>query len=545
MAGTNCTARLAQLVTASAAVVAAIVCVLLIAPAGATAAAPAFVQQVSSHSPGVTEAAVTPTANITSGNRLVVHVVLWSSAGAAAKSVTDSAGNTYVELLHLEASENTEMSVWSARIDAGGGTRPTITVTPTSRADVDVAVSEYSGLSEAADALAVDQTAQATGITSGDANVTSGGTALTSAPTPTPTGESTPTPTADPTARPTGTPSPTPSPTGASSPTPTPSVSGGPLCSPGPCTRGTTQNFNVTTDDGAGVTVTRGYQVCRPTNLVNSAAHPVPLIFGFLNNQQWAGEGGYIGCSGPQWDCATFQCVYVQMLNPHSNGYTTPTTAPGVGAKTCGSSGTAQCDDIPAVVSILNAVMCSNGPACQNVDPNRVYFTGGSTGGAMTEDVMCDPRTSPFGRGYSVVSASLLDFTASNPPQPPSCPAILGSNPNRNQSLLWIYGTADGIYHAGLDTGYWDSVTPPRWHYGNPELVTSVLGSRLGCPSTPTTSQTVGDTGKWTYDVFAPCATQGVATGYYRGLGAGHIPEGYDGLDLAQAAWTFFSANPG
>ena len=112
---------------------------------------------------------------------MVVLVGVWSGAAATAGSVTDSAGDTYVELAHWTASENTEMSVWSAPIWSGGGTRPTITVKPTASADIGVAASEYSGLSTANDTSVVDQTARATGTTSSAASVSSGATAATTA----------------------------------------------------------------------------------------------------------------------------------------------------------------------------------------------------------------------------------------------------------------------------------------------------------------------------------------------------------------------------
>jgi hypothetical protein len=73
------------------------------------------------------------------------------------------------------------MSVWSAPVTTGGGTRPTITVTPTSRADTGVAVLEYAGLSTVADATVVDQMAHAAGTTSGACSVASGATAATTA----------------------------------------------------------------------------------------------------------------------------------------------------------------------------------------------------------------------------------------------------------------------------------------------------------------------------------------------------------------------------
>jgi hypothetical protein len=111
----------------------------------------------------------------------VVEVGVWGFPTRTAKTVTDSAGNTYTELLHFAASDQTEMSVWSAPITAGGGTKPTVKVTPSGAADMGVAVLEYSGLSSAAGTAAVDQLATATGSTTAAATVASGPTAATTA----------------------------------------------------------------------------------------------------------------------------------------------------------------------------------------------------------------------------------------------------------------------------------------------------------------------------------------------------------------------------
>jgi hypothetical protein len=137
---------------------------------------PAFVQQATAHAGRTAALGVTPANNITTGNRLVVEVGVWNSSSATTSSVTDSAGNTYVELTHFAASDHTEMSIWSAPITAGGGTKPTITAHTTSAADVGVALSEYSGLSTVADTTIVDQSATATGKTSVAAAVSSGST---------------------------------------------------------------------------------------------------------------------------------------------------------------------------------------------------------------------------------------------------------------------------------------------------------------------------------------------------------------------------------
>jgi hypothetical protein len=158
----------------------ALAVVALSAEAATGAQSPAFVQQVSNRGVG-SSLVVQPTSNVTSGNRLIVEAGVWSSGNASASAVSDSAGNTYTELTHFKASDNTELSVWSAPITAGGGSRPTITVTASGRADIGAAVLEYSGLSDAPGTAAVDQIAHTTATTGAAANVSAGPTAPTTA----------------------------------------------------------------------------------------------------------------------------------------------------------------------------------------------------------------------------------------------------------------------------------------------------------------------------------------------------------------------------
>src|SRR6202011_3719166 len=116
---------------------------------GASAASPSFVQQVSGHG-HAGSLAVIPGSAVTAGKRMVVEVGVWNFPAVTASGVTDSAGNSYTELTHFTASDGTEMSVWTAPITAGGGTKPAITAKLTGTADVGVAAVEYAGLSTAA-----------------------------------------------------------------------------------------------------------------------------------------------------------------------------------------------------------------------------------------------------------------------------------------------------------------------------------------------------------------------------------------------------------
>jgi hypothetical protein len=144
-------------------------------------AAPVFVQQAATHVPNGSSAAVTLGAPITVGDRLVVEVGVWNTSSATATAVTDSAGNAYTELSHFAASDNTEMSVWSAPITAGGGTKPTVTAKVSSAAAVGLAALEYSGLSTAAGTAAIDTQAHASGTTGAAGTVSSGATSAASA----------------------------------------------------------------------------------------------------------------------------------------------------------------------------------------------------------------------------------------------------------------------------------------------------------------------------------------------------------------------------
>src|SRR2546430_7306109 len=105
-------------------------------------AVPTFVQQATAHGSNVASLGATLPGSPVPGNRLVVEVGVWSSASATTGTVTDNAGDTFVKLLSFTASDNTELSVWTAVV-ATGGTRPTGTATPTGAAGVRAAVLEH------------------------------------------------------------------------------------------------------------------------------------------------------------------------------------------------------------------------------------------------------------------------------------------------------------------------------------------------------------------------------------------------------------------
>jgi Domain of unknown function (DUF4082)/Concanavalin A-like lectin/glucanases superfamily/Fibronectin type III domain/Viral BACON domain/Bacterial Ig domain len=138
---------------------------------------PQFVQKVSGNSATGSSMQLTPASAITTGNRIVVMAGVWSFGAATISGVADAAGNTYTKVASVKASEDTELSVWTAPITAGGGTKPAITITATGSADIGAAATEYSGLSAAAGTAAVDQFKTATGTATAAGFVTSGPTA--------------------------------------------------------------------------------------------------------------------------------------------------------------------------------------------------------------------------------------------------------------------------------------------------------------------------------------------------------------------------------
>jgi hypothetical protein len=145
------------------------------------AGALAFVQQTSGRD-FAASLALTPTQAVSTGDRLIVQVGIWSAGNATAKSVTDTAGNTWTRLTSTVATDHTELSTWTAPVVAGGGTLPTITVTATGSADIGASLLDYSGVSTAAGVSVLDLSKSATGTTgAAAATVATGATTATTA----------------------------------------------------------------------------------------------------------------------------------------------------------------------------------------------------------------------------------------------------------------------------------------------------------------------------------------------------------------------------
>ena len=86
--------------------------------ASAATPPPTFVQQTSGRA-SAASLTLTPPQVVTTGDRLIVQVGIWSSANATARSVADSAGNTWTRLSSTVASDHTELSTWTAPVATG------------------------------------------------------------------------------------------------------------------------------------------------------------------------------------------------------------------------------------------------------------------------------------------------------------------------------------------------------------------------------------------------------------------------------------------
>jgi poly(3-hydroxybutyrate) depolymerase len=310
------------------------------------------------------------------------------------------------------------------------------------------------------------------------------------------------------------------------------------------------------------------FQIERPHNL--SKASRVPAVI--------AASGTVSG--DPQWIAASATDKFVLVRIPTESWtgtYSTPTTdhAPGLDSQTCGSTGTSQCDDIPFLQAILNAIECAGSPPCENVNPSEVYMEGASKGATITTAAMCDTRTSRRLAGISAVSSTMTSPDPTNSQSVfPNCPALLGvgslcvadcvAGPiNHSISMQWIYGTDDpntggpqGSCQPAsencLGRGFYNRLKP-YWHFAVPQLATIVYGAgTLGCPTRPASTTTTGNTGKIITSTYTPCSMAsvpaGTATQTVEVIGAQHLPEGTanggDGISTPAASWSFWTTYP-
>lgn len=96
---------------------------------------------------GLTFGVAFTTSNIVAGNRIIVVASIWNAPATTVTSVTDTAGNTYVLDKRLSVSDNTDITLWSAPITVGAGTKPTVTLHASgTNGEWALEIFEYSGL---------------------------------------------------------------------------------------------------------------------------------------------------------------------------------------------------------------------------------------------------------------------------------------------------------------------------------------------------------------------------------------------------------------
>jgi|SRR5579871_901848 len=271
------------------------------------------------------------------------------------------------------------------------------------------------------------------------------------------------------------------------------------VCSPSPCTNpgtwGAAYHVTVPDSDGANaLMVDRMFTTFQPGHLVGAS----PLLVDLS------------GTTSQLFQVATAYRMRAILLpnNYHGGQYAVPTTSASVlpdpgayGPVDCGSNGASQCDDIPWLKAALAEVVCSGGPPCMNIDPNKVYVLGGSKGGNFTEGAICDTRTSSYFHAAAVVSAMMVSSSYANSQTvAPNCPALLGTSngyggaaglpPNTNISIAWIFGNNDSsVCSPGtgarnfdcLETGYTDAKN--RWWFGVNQLAGDAKPPAPGKPA--------------------------------------------------------------
>ncbi|HZL07873.1 MAG TPA: hypothetical protein VFC50_01625 [Candidatus Dormibacteraeota bacterium] len=312
------------------------------------------------------------------------------------------------------------------------------------------------------------------------------------------------------------------------------------VCNPSPCTQGTLTSSHVTVDDGAGSSLNRLVQFYRPQGLTNSPSNQAPLVVLYnvsdLNNTTIPQQN---------WESLANQdhFLVVSLTNqwtqpPGCNtSYATPVAFPLVACENdCGPSQTGVCDDTPYINAALDSLVTT-----QNVDQSLIYATGGSKGGSMTEETMCDPAMSSRFAGFAPISAVFISPSTNNDPSVlPNCPAL---SSHKNFSVQYQFGTSDNAYSGNLATGFVNAKN--EWLFSQTQNLTNIINPALGCSNTPTTSTLFGSSNN-IMTVYGNCTTAGISTSVVQVNGGGHTYSGLDGVngfDSALESWTFWTSN--
>jgi PKD repeat protein len=327
-------------------------------------------------------------------------------------------------------------------------------------------------------------------------------------------------------------------------------------------------------DDGAGKTVCIKYGVYRPLTGRGSTNKTVAPVVVETNPHSVSGPETWFHTADK------YGFVVIRILNTHvpagggtpQYSYFSSNPDPGsVGFFTCGTSGTALCDDNVWTSQIMDAVACAGTAGlCENLDSNNMFIAGGSKGGSFTESVLCDPLTSFKFKGYAVASAGMISpSTNATVNTPPNCPAVLNThnygtgvtipprfiNPpqNHNFSIQWLFGTLDSSFGTKCTTtcdkeiGWVDAKN--RWNFGQAQLAGdsslsgNVFGSVLGCTGTPVTTNaptagTPGGDSNLVVKTYGSCNLPGIATSYLKAVGGLHSFPGLIGTPYRYSTGT-------
>ena len=215
--------------------------------------------------------------------------------------------------------------------------------------------------------------------------------------------------------------------------------------------------------DGDGTSYPRGYSVYRPSGLTNSPSNKVPAVLIFDGGGNCGGNEPMIELNNtrvaPLADDNRFIAVF--MLKRSSPSCVSQWRKPGILGSPPGSP-----SDEPYTAAVIADILVK-----QNVDPQRIYATGASSGGAMVLDIACDPGNSPKMRGVSVVSSTFsVGNSGGMPVGMPNC----ASN-NKNLFIQQIVGTTSIDANIGM--------CPANCLLGAHELA-AYWAQHLGCPLT-------------------------------------------------------------
>jgi poly(3-hydroxybutyrate) depolymerase len=301
--------------------------------------------------------------------------------------------------------------------------------------------------------------------------------------------------------------------------------------------------------------------VYRPNGLTDSPGNVAPLLVSFDGI-----PNGDPGSWQAEANAMRFVVVYIPNVHqPCTSGcqYATPFVAPDptIGANDCGVSSNQRCDDAPWVKAVLNRIVCSSAPPCENIDPNKLFASGASKGGTMTTDMMCDPSTVGYFRGFAVVSIQIISPATDGSKTLPTQCRSLQTGP-RGFSSIWIYGDSDRFSVTGgcennpppegcLGSGFVDA--KGRWNFGQFENATLLWDPVLGCSQAPSVAMFGSPSAANFRDVYAPCSSSNRALAVTRVHNGGHAQPALDddlngatntnGFKTAVEAWTFLASH--